>query len=104
MTLHPFWPWPNLSLLMVCAGEYSAERLQQLRANAGHYTGPRAPMSTVDAQPEESNGGGFKLSGSFKPAGSKKDERFDSKVQDVSSQSWNIQLLRKLILGNKRVE
>lgn len=32
-------------------------------------------MSSVSAQPEESKGGGFKLSGSFKPAAAKKAEQ-----------------------------
>ena len=54
------------------AGEYSAERMRELKASAQLYTGPRAPMSSVTPQPEESNGGGFKLSGSFKPATAKK--------------------------------
>ena len=74
-----------LDLYMTCAtGEYSAERLHELRANAQLYTGPRAPMSSVAVKPEESNGGGFKLSGSFKPAGIKTDDRFDPPSKEAS--------------------
>ena len=42
------------------AGEYSAERLKELKKNTMRYAAPR---------PSEPAGGVFKLSGSFKPAG-----------------------------------
>lgn len=48
--------WTGTSTTAFPAGEYSAERLKELRKNAA----PR---------PSEPAGGVFKLSGSFKPAG-----------------------------------
>ena len=42
-------------------------------------------MSSVAAKPEESNGGGFKLSGSFKPAGVKTDDRIDLPPKEASA-------------------
>lgn len=44
----------------VDAGEYSAERLKELKKNTQRYAAPR---------PSEPAAGVFKLSGSFKPAG-----------------------------------
>ena len=47
-----------------------------MKASSQLYTGPRASMNTVATQqPEEGPGGGFKLSGSFKPANAKKAEQ-----------------------------
>lgn len=48
------------SVACLGAGEYSAERLKELKKNTMRYTAPR---------PSEPAGGVFKLSGSFKPAG-----------------------------------
>ena len=49
-------------------------------------------MSSVAAQPEESNGGGFKLSGSFKPAALKTNDRFDPLPKEASPLTRGINL------------
>ena len=66
------------------AGEYSAEKLKALKATAKSFTGPRAPMSSVHATTADDGDGGFKLSGSFKPAASKTDDRFEPAVSEAA--------------------
>lgn len=64
-------------LLHHCAGEYSAERLQQLRQHTKQL--PVRPTRKA----ESSAGGGFKLSGSFKAAAKPADDRFEVNASDL---------------------
>ena len=58
--------------VVCCAGEYTAERLKELRAGT-----PLLPASKKPSNPlADGSLGIIKLSGSFKPAGAPKDDRF----------------------------
>lgn len=59
------------------AGEYTADKLRELRKQAISYPVPRAP--TEDAQRPVA-APAFKLSGSFKPATAAADDRFQAPV------------------------
>lgn len=63
------------------AGEYSAERLRELKANT-----TQLPASKVDqAAVKAASNSVFKLSGSFKKPGAPQDDRFEPLVQPVSA-------------------
>ncbi|KAG2423252.1 hypothetical protein HYH02_015353 [Chlamydomonas schloesseri] len=61
------------------AGEYTAERMKELQRNAISFSAARLAAPAADAGGAGTGGGGepvIKLSGSFKPAGAPKDDRF----------------------------
>ena len=63
------------------AGEYSAERLRELKANTAQL-----PASKVDkAAVKAASTAVFKLSGSFKKPGAPQDDRFEPLIEPVSS-------------------
>lgn len=61
------------------AGEYSAERLRELRANTAQLPASKVDKAAVKAASDSV----FKLSGSFKKPGAPQDDRFEPLIQPV---------------------
>ena len=67
--------------LLCDAGEYSAERLRELKANTAQLPASKVDQAAVKAASDSV----FKLSGSFKKPGAPQDDRFEPLIQPVSA-------------------
>ena len=74
-----------ISSSTVGAGEYTADKLKELKKQAKSYTGPRASSSGPELKEDPDVQPAFKLAGSFKPAAAASDDRFQPLHQGTAA-------------------